>query len=507
MKIRTIGLGLTLSMFGCGANDGAPTSARVRVAHLSPDAPPVDVCLAPAGTGKFAGPVLGGGIAYGHVTQYLDVDPGAYDVRLVAPGAADCTTALGNLPDITDLPELRDGSSTTIAAIGTLAQLELRAYADADSVDADSAKLRFIHASPGTPNVDVGLGGGVAFTPVFANVAFGGAQAHDDGYVTTGPLADAELSARATGSTTDVLSIKPAKLAPGTIATAFAIGQIGNASAPLQVLVCADNAEPAGGLDDKETPCALTGAAPERAHVRVAHLSPDAPAVDICITTAGGEFGQPLLASLGARVGLAYPQVTQYVDLPLASYDVRVILATETTCANPAVPDTKGVTLAQAVNATVAAIGDVDVSGAAIADPRFRLAVFTDSLDVAPDKAKLRFLHVSPGTPAVDVGIYQSHGFVKLFGNVDFGHFAVHGGIDPIGYLEADPLTAPVAARLAGGSSDALLIPSVTLAGGTVSTAFAIGNKTGQGTNPLRVLLCADGAATTTLLASCVQAP
>ena len=86
-----------------------PGAARVRVAHLSPDAPPVDFCLAPAGTQEFAGPVLGGagaplGISYANVTRYFEVDARRYDVRLVAPGAADCGRAL--VPDVTDLPAL-----------------------------------------------------------------------------------------------------------------------------------------------------------------------------------------------------------------------------------------------------------------------------------------------------------------------------------------------------------------------------------------------------------------
>ncbi len=56
-----------------------PSAARVRVAQLSPDAPPVDFCLAPAGTQEFAGPVLGGagaplGISYANVTRYFEVD-------------------------------------------------------------------------------------------------------------------------------------------------------------------------------------------------------------------------------------------------------------------------------------------------------------------------------------------------------------------------------------------------------------------------------------------------
>ena len=147
---------------GCGASVGpAATSARVRVAHVSPGAPAVDFCLAPHGTASFTGPILAGagraaGLSYGTVTRYFDVEAARYDVRLVAPGATDCKQPLANLDDFTRLPELADGASATIAAEGTLggqgdAAFTLRAYADDDEVAAGKARLRLIHASPGTP--------------------------------------------------------------------------------------------------------------------------------------------------------------------------------------------------------------------------------------------------------------------------------------------------------------------------------------------------------------------
>jgi len=69
------------------------------------------------------------------------------------------------------------------------------------------------------------------------------------------------------------------------------------------------------------------------------------------------------------------------------------------------------------------------------------------------------------------------------------------------------PVTAPVAARLANQSTDALVVPSVTLNPNAIGTAFAIGGKTGASTNPLRVLLCGDNAPASGLLAACAIAP
>jgi hypothetical protein len=495
-SLRLFGLGLVVS--GCAATTDEPAAnglARVRVAHLSPDAPAVDFCLAPAGTQAFTGPVLAGagalnGIAYGKVTKYLEVEAQQYDVRLVNVGANDCLRGLG--PDSTNLPALPADAAVTIAATGKIAHgtgsaaFQLRAFVDDASVDPARAKLRFVHASPGTPNVDVGLGGGLLFTPVFANTAYGDATAYAD----TAPLDGVEISARASGTTADVLAIKPASLPAGTIATAFAIGELPGpeAAAPLAVLLCIDNKE--HGLD---TECSLVGAPPERARVRIAHLSPDAPAVDVCIAPAGTPYpAQPLLASFDSRAGLAYTQVTKYLDLPAGAYDVRIVLASETTCANPAVPDTTNVAVTSGLTATVAAIGRL--GGA----PAFRLGVFADAATVSAGKGKLRFVHASPGTPNVDVGIKDAHGnFTRLFANVAFSN---------AGELETAPLTATVAARAAGSTSDAIVIPNVAIAAGDIKSAIAIGIL-GNHVTPLRVLLCTDNAPAAGLLATCAVAP
>src|SRR5262245_22956881 len=116
--IRTrLGLVACLSLLGCAeVENPSPSVARIRVAHLSPDAPAVDFCIAKAGSGNFAGPVLAGdgglaGISFGKVTKYFDVGPAQYDVRLVAPASANCASSLGGLPDFTNLPELSDGDT------------------------------------------------------------------------------------------------------------------------------------------------------------------------------------------------------------------------------------------------------------------------------------------------------------------------------------------------------------------------------------------------------------
>jgi hypothetical protein len=501
---------------GTNGDSSAPAgpTANVRVAHLSPDAPAVDFCLAAHGSGNFTGPVLKGagvsaGISYPSVTQYLSVPVGQYDVRLVAPGAADCSTSLAGLPDYTSLPALSANGSFTVAAEGEVTAggtpFGLTAYVDDATVTSGKAALRFVHASPGTPAVDVGTGAGSSFAAVYTDVAFGavataGGGIDANGYLVTPPLSATELSARAHGATTDALIIASASLPAGAIATAFAIGKLGSTTTPLAALLCVDSAAPTAGLSS----CSVVG--DSLAHVRVAHLSPDAPAVDVCIKSHSATAWPttPLLASLSTAAGLSYPQVTTYVNLPVDAYDLRIVAAPATSCATGVVPDTSDVAVTVGLYATVAATGDLTVAGS---DPGFALKVFVDERTAPAGMGSLRFIHASPSTPAVDVGVGTGSSFTKVFPDVAFGKVAASSAsIDANGYYATAPLAnVNVTARIANASTDALTVPGISLAAGEVATAFAIGAKTGQTTkNPLQVLLCDDTAAPTGVLTTCL---
>jgi hypothetical protein len=237
-----------------------PGMANVRVVHASPDAPAVDFCIKGASASSFTGPVLNGllkipaGLAYPQVTEYLPLPEDTYTVRLVAPGQTSCDTALGGLPDVTGLA-VSANQSYSVAAIGELQPASgakafaVKAFQDDSSVTSGMTKLRFIHASPDTPNVDVGLGSGATFAPVFVDVAFGDAgSVAGKSYLEDPPVSKATISARAHGSTTDALVLNNVDVPAGAIVTAFAVGNLGGTPKPLKVLVCVDNAPAANHL-------------------------------------------------------------------------------------------------------------------------------------------------------------------------------------------------------------------------------------------------------------------
>jgi len=248
-----------LALAACGDDpQPMPPMANLRVAHLSPDAPAIDFCIQAAGSSAWTGPVMEslgvtGGLAFKQVTAYLRLDAVQYDVRLVSPAATNCNTGL--VPDITTLPALPANASVTAAAVGLLGGIPAftaTAYVDESAVSTGQAKLRFVHASPDVPPVNVGLTG-MAFTPIFTNVAFPGISAAAglvNGYVTTAPLASATIGVRLVSAPgVDALTFSNVSLPANAIATAFAVGLLGGAGpTAIGALICVDNAAPAGGL-------------------------------------------------------------------------------------------------------------------------------------------------------------------------------------------------------------------------------------------------------------------
>lgn len=214
---------------GADADGAIANPAYLRLANWSPDAPAVDFCVAPHGSTSFQGPLLaktfvppplppadGGatGLPFPDVSAFVQVNPGQYDVRLVAAGATSCATGMGS--DLTSLPALAAGAYETVAAVGDVTKtgsdpsLSLVAFGD-DSVVANSldGALRFINVAPSIAAADFGRGSvtGGNFQTLFANVAFAkaGSQADADagtvdsaGFVDVHPFGGATLSAHPT---------------------------------------------------------------------------------------------------------------------------------------------------------------------------------------------------------------------------------------------------------------------------------------------------------------------
>jgi len=180
--------------------------ARVRVVHASPDAPAVDVWV--------NGSVAFSNAPFKGITDYAALAPATYNVQVTPTGATEPVVIEADLA-------LDANTDYTVVAVGLLANIEPLVLVDNNSAPAaGKAHVRFVHASPDAPAVDIAVAGG---GPVlFSNVAFKGVG--DYLPVDAGTY---DLEVRVAGTETVALSVPGVALADGTVYTIFAMGLAG----------------------------------------------------------------------------------------------------------------------------------------------------------------------------------------------------------------------------------------------------------------------------------------
>ena len=212
------------------APDGA---ACVRAVHASPDAPPVDVYV--------NGMPLLSDVPFRAISGYLVLLAGTYRVQVVPAGADPAEAAI-------DAEVSVDDAKYTVAAIGEVgegAEQPIDALVmedDTSPVGDGQARVRFVHASPDAPPVDIVPAG--AEEPLFANVSFGEFE-----YAEV-PGGTYTLEVRPAGEE-DVVGEFPVTLVEGWIYSGFAMGYLAPGEAatdePLNLELSIDAATPAGG--------------------------------------------------------------------------------------------------------------------------------------------------------------------------------------------------------------------------------------------------------------------
>ncbi|MGO9834943.1 MAG: DUF4397 domain-containing protein [Polyangiaceae bacterium] len=253
---------------------GAPP-ALLRVAQMSPDLPPIDVCLAVHGTGAFEGPLLAQmagdagvdsgtpALEFAQVSAYLSVTAGQYDARLVPAGTVGCDAA-SSLADGTNLPPLEYDTSGTLLVAGDASPagadsaLTLVVLPDDAVLAGGASSLRAVNAVPSAPSLDFGFGSfATEWLPLLTAVGFASASMHvgpgegavdSDGYLPIGQVSGQVLSARASAGATSDTAVGDVAIPVGSIATVIAVGgKTGDATHPPAIFLCIDN-QPAGGL-------------------------------------------------------------------------------------------------------------------------------------------------------------------------------------------------------------------------------------------------------------------
>jgi len=190
-------------------------------------------------------------------------------------------------------------------------------------------------------------------------------------------------------------------------------------------------------------PVGASSAEDGEAGLRVAHASPDAPAVDVLVDGAA------------AVEGLEFEQVTDYLELETGEYDLAVNVAgTDTT-----VFSAEGVEL-EGEDYTAVALGEVGSD-----DTEFTVSLLEDTNGAnLDDEFRVRAIHASPDAPAVDVAVDDDA--LTLFEDVAFGESS--------GYTTAPADEYEVEVRPAAGG-DPVFEADVSFAAGSTYTAFAVG--------------------------------
>jgi hypothetical protein len=131
--------------------------ARVRVLHLSPDVPKIDVYV--DGTRTLVT------VPFKTATKHAQVPAGTHTVELRPAGSA-----TGDSPLATARATVAAGAAYTLAAVGPAAKLQLLVLKDDFTAPPPGkAKLRSIDATPHSPPIDIAIAGGPV---LFHNLTF-----------------------------------------------------------------------------------------------------------------------------------------------------------------------------------------------------------------------------------------------------------------------------------------------------------------------------------------------
>lgn len=221
MRLKSFVVGLVLVS---GLASVAAASPRVRVFHLSPNTPAVQVRV------NDGLPPAIPSLSYRSITPYIGLPAaGNYNFKVAAVAAP-----TANAIDVTvPLAANTDYSVAAIGLLGGSPALAPLLLADDNTVNASSARVRFVHASPNAPAVDIFALG--AATALFSNVSFG----NSGGYIDV-PGGTYNLQVRVAGGGPTVLDLPGVSFANGTVSTAWAVGLVGDATTPLSANLTTD---------------------------------------------------------------------------------------------------------------------------------------------------------------------------------------------------------------------------------------------------------------------------
>jgi hypothetical protein len=412
---------------GCSDEESPPGQQQtpltnIRVLHLSPTAPAVDVFA-----NQGAAPVVES-LDYLSGTDYLSIPAGSYDFDVAAAGQP-ASAAVLSVPDLA----LAAGKFYTAVAFDELSAIKPLAIEDDFTGLADgNIRVRAIHVASGVGTVDIwNLPAAGAAAKLYSDVPFGGVGEYIDlpaGAYTLGLDVDKDMIPD--------LTIALPELASGTVANVFAVADAGGVHLVAQF---------------RDGAVAAIAAAP-MTRIRVLHLSPSAPAVDVF----ANQGAAPVVQALDYLSG------TEYLNIPAGTYDFDIAASGQPAAA--AVLSVPGLALEAGKFYTAVAFDQLSAIKP--------LALEDDLTGLEAGKIRVRAIHAAAGVGAVDIWNLPSSGApTRLYSDVPFG------GV-------GDYLDLPAGAYTLGFDVNKDGVPELTfelpaLPAGTIANVFAVADSDG----------------------------
>jgi hypothetical protein len=386
------------------------SKAMVRVVHTSYDAPAVDI--------QIDNVVALSNIIYGETSGYAEIDAGTRNIKVTPNGASAPIVIEADLT-------LEANKEYSVYAVDQLSSISAVVSEDMRSANASKAKIRFLHASPDAPAVDIKLNNGSG-AAVFSNASFKDITNYIE--VDAGSYT---FVVTPTGSTNEVIVFDPISVSNGMVYTVIAHGTLDNTDMyPFATRVFIDN--------DMGNQYADLMAA--TASVNVTHASPDAPGVDLLI--------DGIVINSAA---LTFPNSTGYLDVNAGTRNIKV----------NASGTSSSVIMA---DLTLAANQDYSIFATDILNNISPLVIEDDLTAPSAGKAHVRFIHLSPDAPAVDITLTDG---TVVFPNAAFQDYTAFTPLDAGSY--------DLQVRAAGTSNVVLNLPTITVNDGMIYTVFAKG--------------------------------
>jgi hypothetical protein len=207
----------------------------------------------------------------------------------------------------------------------------------------------------------------------------------------------------------------------------------------------------------------------ETSHLRVAHASPDAPAVDV------------YLDNESVLTGVEFGNVSEYMAVQAGEYNVTITAAGD----REAVVFEDSLTLEPRSVTTVAAAGEISQNAT---QPFTPLLYDDNALEPAENESAISVVHLSPDAPAVDVtATGEDDNVTVLADNISFSAASDYTTVPSGDY------TVQVRAATADNNGTVVSTVNVTLEEETAHSALAIGFLEAENdTQPFQVSLNKD---------------